>query len=311
MIKPILIFFILFYCSQSLAAIGDPKKEKPKLNDDLVPYSDLKSEVDEISDEDLRKLAFEALKESISKLTPEERRAIYEIELQKSEATKRRIPLKALNDIISIDSTPGAELQRIYLSPGQDTYLTIMDLTGEPWPIIDSSSGFAADFPLTSLEEVATNKLKLRTNTRVGTTNLTLLLKDFDTPITIQLVASKTKYHAVAPIKIDSMGPNTKKSVSYSVGKLKASDALENVILRLKPTEKSKRLKTSDQNVMAWLSEQNELFIRTSLILRSPRLSGVNYGLRNIKGYRTRYLPAITLTDEHGNEHIVKLQEEH
>lgn len=310
MFKTLIIVSLLIFSAQSFAAIGEPKNEKPKLNDDLIPYSDDKSEVDEISDEDLRKLAFEALKERVSKLTPEERRQIYELELQKSEATKRKTPLKALNDIISIDSTPGAEMQRIYVSPGQDTYLTIMDLTGEPWPIIDSSSGFAEDFPLTSLEEVATNKLKIRTNTRVGTTNLTLLLKDFDTPITIQLVASKTQYHAVAPIKIDTMGPNTKKEISYSVGKLKASDALENVILRLKPTDNSKRLKTNNENVMAWLSEQNELFIRTPLTLRNPRFRGVNYGLRNIKGYRTRYLPAITLTDEYGNEHIVELQEE-
>lgn len=287
------------------------EQDQAVLNDHLIPKSDEKTAIDNISDEELKKIAFEILKKQIHKLTPKQRRELFELELEQKEALKRASPPKVLNNIISVDTSPGSKIQKIYLSPDVDTYLNVIDITGKPWPILDVSSGYKEDFPIFSLQQIKPmNKAKLRTVTRVGSTNLTLLLDELDAPITLELIASKSKYHPVATVQVDSRGPNAKAIVNLSMAPVSFSLELENAVIRKKPTPDSVMLETDDNNVLAWLGSNGELFLRTKFNLRHPRPRGIRHGMQGYIAYRTNFLPVITLTDDNGIERLVTLKRE-
>lgn len=281
------------------------------LNDDLVPSSSLAIDSDRVSDEELKAIAFENLKKELNQLTPEQLAELLEAKKRKVEAGKRMYPPKALNEIIEVSVAPGSKVERIYLSESLDTILSVIDANGNAWPIEYISTGNGEEFPYSKIEAGQLNKAKLNSLYRQGSTNLSLILKGLDPTVTIELVASKRRYHPQALIQIDQNGPLTKKKVNFSLGNVSFDDELENTVLGIKPNDKAKPLKADSPLVKAWLGADGELYLRTKLLPRSPRRPrGIRHGGNGFIAYKMQFLPVIIMSDDNGNEHHIVLKEE-
>lgn len=305
----ILLFCLLF--PTFIYANTYDKKEKPKLDDKLVPLSDEAGTLDEVDEKLLKEYLFKKLLDEMDALSPEQRRKIFERQLQKEEALKKQKPLNLLTSILNVDTTPGSKPVKVYLSPGQDTYIQVIDGQGKPWPIVTASLGDDIDFVMAEVsKQVHHNKIRLGTHTRVGSTNLTLLLETLDTPVVVQIVASKVQYHAVAPLKLNQLGPNADPFISKTRSdyvELSESKELEQVILGKQPFPDSVELKSSNPLVKVWL-KSNTMYVRSELDLRHPRAQDIYYGFSNWKAYKAQFLPALTFTNSDGDEEIVILE---
>lgn len=304
------LFVVLSILISSTVSAFD-KKEEVKLDKNLVPHSDQSHNLDEVSVEELKQLIISKNLDMLKLLTPEQRRTIRELELAKEEALKKQAPLKNITNIINVELEPGSLTKSVYTSPGQNSYLNIIDSMGNPWPITHVFSGDKNDFPVTKVETEANNTVQLNSNTRVGSTNLTVFLEGLSVPININAEASKEQYHGYAPIRISGLGPNSPEETQTieSFKPFKNISKFENVILSRKPSLNAKRLQASDPRVQAWLDGE-DLFIRTNLVLRHPRPTNIYNGTFNFKAYKTFFLPSMALTDSLGNEVSVKLNKD-
>ncbi len=295
----------------TFSTVALAQEDEKKLNDHLVVESTLAVESDKITDEELRAIAFKNLKNKLNQLSPEQLAELLEAEKRKVEASKRMYPPKAINEIIEVSVSPGSKIERIYLSEDLDSILSVIDASGNPWPITYMSTGNNVDFPFEKIDAGKLNKAKLNTLYRQGSTNLSLLLEGLDSTITIELIASRKRYHGKAIVQIDQRGPNTAKKVNFSMGNVSFDDELENVVLGIKPNDKAKTLKSNNSSVKAWLGSDGELYVRTKFTPRSPRRPrGIRHGGNGFIAYKMQYLPVIIMSDDNGNEHHIVLQEE-
>ena len=304
------LFVVLSILISSTVSAFD-KKEEVKLDKNLVPHSDQSHNLDEVTVEELKQLIISKKLDMLKLLTPEQRRTIRELELAKEEALKKQAPLKNITNIINIELEPGSLTKSVYTSPGQNSYLNIIDSMGNPWPITHVFSGDKSDFPVAKVATEANNTVQLNSNTRVGSTNLTVFLEGLSVPININAEASKEQYHGYAPIRVNGLGPNSPEETQTieSFKPFKNISKFENVILSRQPSLNAKRLQSSDPRVQAWLDGE-DLFIRTNLELRHPRPTNIYNGTFNFKAYKTFFLPSMALTDSLGNEVSVKLNKE-
>ena len=302
----------------------------------LIEHTTDAKTADHIDDEQLAEWAWEYLKKQEAGLSPEQRREYLKQEQEKKDALLDLPPPKAKLEIIPVTMDPAAQPIRIYLAPGWDSHLSVIDGNGSPWPIQYFSSGnnnfklsqLGGDSDVseeeqspvstvagelepksTSLTNMNTlSKLKIVSVNRAGGTNMTLLLQGMKEVINVQLIANTTKYHPSTVLQLPRTGPYSSGSyVPTGVPLMSNDDVMRDIAMGGNNLPKSyKQIETDNPNVKAWM-DGNAVFIRSPYYSKVPRPLEGQAGTGGYKAYRIPYLPAITMVGDGNEQIIVKL----
>lgn len=320
----------------SLNTAWAANKDKEALPAGLIEHTTDAKSVDEISDEQLTKWAVKYLQQKEVILTPEQRRAFQKQEQEKTDALLNVDPPNARLEILPISMDPAAKPTRIYLSPGWDTHLSIIDANGSPWPIQYYSVGNSA-FKTEELggggdsekqngqvsiknedeegqESTSTSnmntlsKLKLISTNRAGGTNLTLLLQGMKEVINVQLVANTKQYYPSPVLQLSRIGPYSNTNfVPAGISMMSHDKVMRDIAMGGHNLPESYiQIETDNPKVKAWKNGR-DYFIRSPYYSKVPRPLEGQSGTGGYKAYRIRYLPAITMQGDGNKQIIVKL----
>jgi len=238
------------------------------------------------------------------------------IRLLRDRETEDKLELSpsVLTREINVSLSPGAQPQKIYLSPFQPTTFTFLDKLGNPWPIErydygrrdaffnpkdtesggDKEGGFERDLFAFSLTPQSLKKL----NTFVN-----ISLEGVDTPISLHLNVVHDQYHPTPVIKVASLGPNSTITTAPAVLPVDDDELMRNLLYKIMPSN-AQLLNDNSNDVTAWLVD-GKMYVRTSMI---PSVhSGVHHGPNGYGVYRMSPLPVIHMTSSKGHEVKVEI----
>jgi intracellular multiplication protein IcmK len=165
---------------------------------------------------------------------------------------------------LSLD--PGVDPPQINLAAGYVTTITLVDATGEPWPIADV--GVGGNFEV-SPTQAGTHVVRVMPLTRITTGNLSILLKDLKTPIIFRLASGGPTIDMRYDARVPKLGPNAK--VPLINRPLEAGSEAIMLVLDNAPPAGAHRMKVNgvDERTMAWMLDDH-VYVRTPLTLLSP-----------------------------------------
>ena len=174
---------------------------------------------------------------------------------------------KGQTRVATLSLDPGVEPPQINLATGYVTTITMVDSTGEPWPILDV--GVGGNFEV-SPTQAGTHVVRVMPLTRVGVGDLSVLLKDCPTPVIFRLAAGGPTVDLRYDARIGKAGPGAKPQI-INRPRIEAGDESLTQILENAPPESAKRLKVAglDTRTKAW-SIGDKVYVRTPLSLLSP-----------------------------------------
>lgn len=201
---------------------------------------------------------------------PELTRALRAITKANEQAMHERATPAARLDKTLVNLEPGETLTNVKVTPGNVTTLGFYDLTGEPWPVDHLALGLDEAFSVEMFPKGSHNMV-ITPKRSVGTTNISVRLKDFDQPVNVELTIDEAEYHATLNVQVASMGPN---AADLTIEPKIISEAGSNILLAVLansglPAE-AKRVEINMQSTMAWLYD-GDMYIRSRHELRIPR----------------------------------------
>lgn len=260
------------------------------------------------SERKMNERAFNSAQKGLFPLTPEQIKQI----MSKAEETQNASvppsygqpePEIAVNTI-SLD--PGATPPEIQVAVGYVTTLTILDATGQPWPIIDIGVGGNFDIPT---PENGGHMVRITPMSRFGYGNLSVRLKDLTTPVTFRLSAGNDVVHYRYDARIPANGPNARTSLIQK-SKLTAGDDVIMAVLDNAAPAGSKKLKVSGTDVRTSAFKVGErTFVRTPLSMLSPSWDASVSSADGMTVYEVGDTPVLLLSDN-GNMIRVRLTEQ-
>lgn len=205
---------------------------------------------------------------------------------------------------ISLD--PGATPPEVKVAVGYVTTLTILDATGQPWPIIDIGVGGNFDIPT---PESGTHIVRITPMTRFGYGNLSVRLKDLATPVTFRLSAGNDIVHYRYDARIPSNGPNARAQLIQRQKVSPGDDVIMAVLDNAVPAG-AKKLKVSGTDTRTAAYKFNDrTFVRTPLSMLSPSWDASVSSADGMTVYEVGDTPVILLSDN-GQMLRVRLTEE-
>lgn len=203
---------------------------------------------------------------------------------------------KAEVKVNTLSLDPGAEPPQIDLAAGYITTINMVDITGEPWPILDV--GVGGNFEVTPTQ-AGSHVVRIVPLTRLGTGNLSILLKGLSTPVIFRLSAGGPSVHMRYDARVPKIGPNGKAPLidRGRTGPL-AGDETIMMILENTPPKAAQRLKVAglDTRTMAWQLD-NKVFVRTPLTLLSPAWNASASSTDGMTVYEIGEAPVLLMSD--------------
>jgi intracellular multiplication protein IcmK len=196
--------------------------------------------------------------------------------------------------ITTLSLDPGTEPPTINLAAGYVTTINMLDATGEPWPIMDV--GIGGNFEV-SPTPAGTHIVRVMPLTRVGTGDLSVLLKDLPTPVIFRLSAGGPTVDLRHDARVPKFGPNAKIPL-VDHPRLEAGDETIMMLLQNAPPKDAKRMKISglDARSMAW-NLGDHVYVRTPLTLLSPSWSASVSSADGMTVYDIGDAPVLLMSD--------------
>lgn len=203
-------------------------------------------------------------------------------------------PPKGQVRISTLSLDPGVDPPQINLAAGYVTTINMVDATGEPWPILDV--GVGGNFEV-SPTQAGTHVVRVMPLTRIGSGNLSVLLKDLSTPVIFRLVAGGPNVDLRYDARIAKMGPGAKAPLIQRP-RLEAGNENMIMILENAPPTDAKRMKVSglDARTMAWMMDDH-VFVRTPLTLLSPAWDSSVSSADGMTVYEIGDAPVLLMSD--------------
>jgi intracellular multiplication protein IcmK len=201
---------------------------------------------------------------------------------------------KGQTRIATILLDPGVEPPQINLATGFVTTIAMVDATGEPWPILDV--GIGGNFEV-SPTQAGTHVVRIMPLTRVGTGDLSVLLKDCPTPVIFRLASGGPTVDLRYDARINKLGPGAKPQI-ISRPRLEAGDETMTLILENAPPGSAKRLRVGglDARTKAW-SVGEKVYVRTPLTLLSPAWNSSEASADGTTVYEIGNAPVLLMSD--------------
>lgn len=252
-------------------------------------------------EEQARNIAFDAAINGLLPLRPDEIRKLLRQYDSSTEAAQRPLDPAPKPEItvetISLD--PGVAPPVIKVSPGLVTTLTMLDLTGEPWPIKDVIWG--GDFDVIQPEQGG-HVLRISPLGEFKRGNMSIRMVDLNTPITFMLQAGMDVVQYRFDARIPEYGPNAAPSIIETSGaaiRAAAGNRTLMAILDGVPPSEAKTLELSgiDGRSRAY-KLGGKIFLRTPLTLLSPAWSESVNSIDGMKVYVLNDTPVLLLSDQ-------------
>lgn len=280
--------------------------------DDLQGITTERSGIDDIETKKLSDQAFKSLVEEMypESANPEMIQAIKELEQKRINALYANKEPRVLSEIINVSTRPGAKTVEVQLAPLHTSIFTILDSTGEPWPVLQADIGNGSAFKGSKIANSQyNNAVQVTPQYEVGSTNLLLTMEGNPIPIHIKLKANMDKYYPVPVLMLDREGPKAKVMPVATVGAVKSESMMKDLVLGIAP-DHFRKLNSSDPQVEAWKDGQ-DLYLRTKYTPSSPAARSMTHGYGGYGAYRMNHMPIIYMTDnERGFERRIVFTED-
>ena len=201
---------------------------------------------------------------------------------------------KGQTRITTLSLDPGVEPPQVNLASGYVTTIAMVDATGEPWPILDV--GVGGNFEV-SPTQAGTHVVRVMPLTRVGTGDLSILLKDLPTPVIFRLTAGGPNVDLRYDARIGKPGPGAKPAI-ISRPRLEAGDETLTLILENAAPSEAKRVKVGglDARTKAW-SIGDKVYVRTPLSMLSPAWNASATSADGMTVYEIGNAPVLLMSD--------------
>ncbi len=267
--------------------------------------SELEKQEEEAKQEELRQellrktrdRAREQAQEGLFPLRPEEidqMLGIYNATREVAETGGMIVP-RAVVKVANISLDPGAAPEIIRTAPGHVTSLTILDISGQPWPVQDVSWG--GNFEVTP-PEAGGHVIRITPLSAHGFGNMSIRLIDLATPVTFSLNTSPDLAFYRFDATIPEYGPNGLAPIIDSARGPVAGSALMTSILDGSPPSASQRLTVSgtDGRTTVW-RVSGQLYVRTPHSLLSPGWTSSASSSDGMRVYAVNQAPVLLLSD--------------
>ncbi len=184
---------------------------------------------------------------------------------------------------VPLDPTAGAV--RVHISPAMMTSMTVVDVTGAPWPITTLGAGDPGSFKVEDPEGYELHNLvQVSPLRRVGRTNVQFTLKGQSLPVSVLVVVDGKTTDDRVVLRIKGRGPNAHLPIVGEREHPVAESAITRTLDGLKPTASAVRVPAP--NLVVWMAG-NSLYVRTAPTeaVYSPYTT-VQRGLNGYRAYR-------------------------
>ncbi len=252
-------------------------------------------------EEEARIKAYELAIQSLLPLRPNEIRGL----LEKFDRTEESVKLpvypapKAKMVVENISLDPGTEPAVINLSHGHVTTLSILDVTGAPWPIEDIS--WAGDFEITETSKgEGSHIVRISPRTEYSSGNMSMRLLELNTPVIISMQTNRDLVHYRFDAVIPQRGPFAETPLIDNISTATAqagNDDLSGILQGIIPAG-AKRLNVSgsDPRTSAY-TLSGQTYVRTPLTLLSPSWSNSVASADGMRVYTVKNAPVLLLSD--------------
>lgn len=269
----------------------------PPISADMLALTP--EEQQEMAMQEARGKAFDATLKNALPLEPSEIQSVikrYEDTTKAVETPFGNVDPKPEVKIETISLEPSATPPTIRLAPGHVTSLTMLDATGQPWPVADVSWG--GDFEVQAPEDGG-HIIRISPLGGYKTGNMSLRLQDLTTPVTFTLKTQPDIVDYRFDARLPIPGPNALAAVidtSYT-GQAGSGDLM--TILDGVPPREADILGVSgvDGRTSAYRAG-GKIFVRTPLSMLSPAWSEQATSADGMKVYVIQETPVLLLSDQ-------------
>lgn len=278
--------------------VGGYDPSMPAGPNNPVPYEvQLEQRTRELQDK-ARAMAFEQAKKSALPMETYEIRDVLGRlkDTQEAIQTPARPAPTPSNVIKTVSTDPSAKPQIIKLAVGNVTTLNVIDVTGEPWPIVDIGFGGAFDV---KPPEAGGHVIRITPLRDFARGNLVIRLLKMTTPIAFQLRAGGDSVFYRFDARVPEYGPNAKMPlIGEGIG-AHAGDKVTTSFLEGVPPTGAVKLNVEgiDARTTAYRFS-GTMYIRTPLSLLSPAWQGSATSADGMNVYLLQETPVLLLSDK-------------
>lgn len=248
---------------------------------------------------ELRKVVFKAATEQMMPLKPSEIRRMLELYDETKQASETPIyptpePESSFQGI-SLD--PGTKPLAIKTAIGNVTTLSIVDITGQPWPIQDLT--WAGDFQIEQPENGG-HLLRITPTSEFAKGNISMRLVGLNPPVIFSLKAERQSVHVRLDVQIPEVGPKgILPPMDMPISTKAGDDFMTSVLVGVVKGKDTTQLNVEgiDGRTTAY-SQGGMVYIRTPYTMLSPAwVKSVQSG-DGTKVYALNSTPVILLSDK-------------
>lgn len=247
----------------------------------------------------LRKDAFGAASEQLMPLKPGEIRRMLELYDETKQASETPIyptpePESSFQGI-SLD--PGAKPLIIKTAMGNVTTVSIVDVTGQPWPIQDLT--WAGDFQIEQPES-GSHMLRIIPTSEFASGNVSMRLLGLNPPVIFTLKAERKTVHVRLDVQIPEIGPNGVLPPMDTPVSTKAGDEfMTSVLVGVVKGKDVEQLKVDGiDGRTTVISKGGMIYVRTPYTMLSPAWSSSVQSGDGTHVYALNFSPVILLSDK-------------
>ncbi len=248
---------------------------------------------------ELRKEAFNASVNSMMPLKPSEIRRMLELydETKQAGATPVYPQPEPESSFQGISLEPGSKPLVIKTAIGNVSTVSIVDITGQPWPIQDLT--WAGDFDIEQPESMG-HMLRITPTSEFAVGNVSMRLVGLNPPVIFTLRAERKSVHVRLDVQIPEVGPKgVLPPVDMPISTKAGDDFMTSVLLGVVKGSDTARFKVEgiDGRTSAF-GQGDMMYIRTPYTMLSPAwLKSVQSG-DGTKVYALNFTPVVLLSDK-------------
>jgi intracellular multiplication protein IcmK len=248
---------------------------------------------------ELRKKAFDAAVNGMYALKPDEIRKMLEIDDETKQAARTPVypsPLpETAFETISLD--PGSKPLTIKTAIGNVTTLSMVDASGQPWPIQDIS--WAGNFEIQQ-PEAGSHMLRITPTSEFASGNVSMRMVGLNPPVILLFRADRQKVHVRIDVQVPELGPNgIAPLINTSALSTTAGDGRLSAVLEGVPPSSAKKMTLTgvDERTSAY-NMGGMMYLRTPYTLLSPAWNSSVRSADGMNVYSLASTPVVLLSDK-------------
>lgn len=251
------------------------------------------------ADAKLRQEVFKAAADQMMPMKPSEIRRMLELydETKQASVTPVYATPEPESSFQGISLDPGTKPLVIKTAIGNVTTLSIVDVTGQPWPIQDLT--WAGDFQIEQPESGA-HMLRITPTSEFAKGNISMRLVGLNPPVIFTLSAERKSVHVRLDVQIPEVGPKgVLPPMDMPISTKAGDDFMTSVLVGVVSGKDTAQLKVDgiDGRTTAY-SQGGMIYVRTPYTMLSPAWAKSVQSGDGTKVYALNYTPVILLSDK-------------